>query len=658
MSLSVIQRILLGFGVLLVLLLITAASGFIGIKQIEDRMNVVTGEVADISTSSNALKDELSLANAAVLQYLLSQSPDALDSLSASFETHKNQFSDVSSRLSQQLESQPAMQQELSDITDEVARFFDYTDVAFANHKTMLELQSAIPFDKLDLNDAIAFAFDDLEMLVEDGNTPEIQFAASFMQSQIDNLRLTVYDYLDTSDLNSLQTLRDSMQAIVVTLRDRQSYLKNGSINALLDEIEIGVSDENGVAAKHYENTRLKQASEVLAKQLSDSMASINESVSVLLANAQTMAVDATQEAKKAATLSVYLSGIILAVSVLIAVIVALWVSRSIRLPLNEVMSVLGKISEGDFTQRSKVNSKDEFGELSKWVNNLVSKLQTVMSDIDQSANEVAGSPQSNARRASDATRLVLSQNERTTEVASSMGEMAATVNQVAKSSEVILHQIQLVDQRSSQNRIQMDANIQKIEHLLEQIENSTLVVNQLNEYSQSIGRILEVIQEIAEQTNLLALNAAIEAARAGEQGRGFAVVADEVRTLATRTHTSTEEIQRVIDQLQSGVTKTVSSMETSRTSATASAEEARSVGLSLAELQHSMIEIRDLSTQIATAAEEQSAVAQEINQNVMDISRMSDEATQSAEQSEKESAGLSTLSSRQKALLSQFKIV
>jgi len=153
-------------------------------------------------------------------------------------------------------------------------------------------------------------------------------------------------------------------------------------------------------------------------------------------------------------------------------------------------------------------------------------------------------------------------------------------------------------------------------------------------------------------------LNAAIEAARAGEQGRGFAVVADEVRTLATRTHTSTEEIQRVIDQLQSGVTKTGSSMETSRTSATASAEEARSVGLSLAELQHSMIEIRDLSTQIATAAEEQSAVAQEINQNVMDISRMSDEATQSAEQSEKESAGLSTLSSRQKALLSQFKIV
>lgn len=658
MALSVIQRILFGFGVLLVLILISAASGFVGIKQIEDRMNVVTGEVADISTSSNALKDELSLANAAVLQYLLSQSPDALGSLLARFQSHKNQFSELSSQLSVQLENHPSMQQELSEITDEVGRFFDYTDVAFANHKTMLELQSAIPFEKLDLNDAIAFAFDDLGLLVDDGGTPEIQFAASYMQSHIDSLRVTVYDYFDINELKSLKLTQDSMRSIMVSLRDRQSYLNNRSIAGLLDEIEIGILEEDGVVAKHNENIRLKQASEVLANELSDSMSSINQSVVVLLSDAQIMAVSARQEAKDAATLSVYISGIILAISLLIALIVALWVSRSIRLPLNEVMSVLGKISEGDFTQRSKVTSKDEFGELSKWVNNLVTKLQSVMSDIDQSANEVAGSAQSNARRASDAKRLVLSQNERTTEVASSMGEMAATVNQVAKSSEVILHQIQLVDQRSSQNRIQMDANIQKIEHLLEQIEDSTLVVNQLNEYSQSIGRILEVIQEIAEQTNLLALNAAIEAARAGEQGRGFAVVADEVRTLATRTHTSTEEIQRVIDQLQSGVTKTVSSMEVSRTSATASAEEARSVGLSLTEMQHSMIEIRDLSTQIATAAEEQSAVAQEINQNVMDISRMSDQATQSAEQSEKDSEGLSTLSSRQKALLSQFKIV
>ena len=275
-------------------------------------------------------------------------------------------------------------------------------------------------------------------------------------------------------------------------------------------------------------------------------------------------------------------------------------------------MQVLGKISDGDFTQRSAVKTKDEFGELSAWVNSLVAKLQSVMTEIDQASNEVAESADNNVRLASESKRLMVTQNGRTTEVASSMSEMVATVDQVAKSSEVILHQIQSVDQRANQNRAQMDASIDKMESLLEQIEASTTVVNQLDEHSKSIDRILDVIQEIAEQTNLLALNAAIEAARAGEQGRGFAVVADEVRTLATRTHSSTEEIQQVIIQLQQGVTKTVSSMETSRQSANASVEEVRSVGVSLAELQSSMAEIRDLSTQIATAAEEQSAVAQE----------------------------------------------
>ena len=658
MSLSVIQRILFGFGILLLLLLMIAASGFVGINKIEDRLNVVTGKVADISSTSNALKEDVSLANAAVLQYLLSKTPDSLEDLSARFLKHKQEFSEVSEQLSAQLQDLPVMNQALESINVEVAKFFGYTDVAFSNHKTMLQLQAVVPDEKLDLKDAINFAAEDLGILVTDGDTSEIQFAASYMHSQIESLQVSINDYFDVRSLDKMQELREGMASIISSLKDKQSYLNDDNINDLVSEIEISVISDDGVVAKFYENARLVQESEVLAKQLSDSMELVNASVQQLLSEATLMGASAKTEATNAASLSTLIIEVVLVISIVIAVLVTLWVSRSIRLPLKEVMTVLGEISDGDFTQRSKVKTKDEFGELSAWVNGLVAKLQKVMSEIDQTSNEVAESAGSNVRLASDSKRLMGAQNERTTEVASSMSEMVSTVDQVAKSSEIILHQIQSVDQRANQNREQMDTNIHKIEHLLDQIEESTSVVNELDEHSKSIDRILEVIQGIAEQTNLLALNAAIEAARAGEQGRGFAVVADEVRTLATRTHSSTEEIQHVIAQLQQGVTKTVASMEDSRKSATSSVEEARTVGLSLVELQSSMAEIRDLSMQIATAAEEQSAVAQEIKQNVLEISEMSEQAALGSDQSEKDSEGLSKLASHQKQLLSQFKIV
>lgn len=658
MSLSVIQRILFGFSILLLLLLMIAASGFVGINKIEDRLNVVTGKVANISSTSNALKEDVSLANAAVLQYLLSKTPDSLEDLSARFQKYKQEFIDVSEQLSAQLQGLPEMSQALESINAEVERFYGYTDVAFSNHKRMLGLQAVVPDEKLDLKDTIAFATEDLGMLVTDGDTSEIQFAASYMHSQIESLQVSVNDYFDVRSLDKMQELRDAMASIISSLKDKQSYLNDDNINGLVSEIETSVMSGDGVVAKFYENARLVQESEVLAKQLSDSMEVVNTSVQQLLSKAASMGLNAKTEATDAAKLSTLIIEVVLVVSIVIAVLVALWVSRSIRLPLKEVMTVLGKISDGDFTQRSKVKTKDEFGELSAWVNGLVAKLQEVMSEIDQASNEVAESAGSNVRLAGDSKRLMSAQNERTSEVASSMSEMVSTVDQVAKSSEVILHQIQSVDQRAHQNREQMDTNIHKIEHLLEQIEESTTVVNELDEHSKSIDRILEVIQSIAEQTNLLALNAAIEAARAGEQGRGFAVVADEVRILATRTHSSTEEIQHVIAQLQQGVTKTVASMEDSRKSATSSVEEARTVGLSLVELQSSMAEIRDLSMQIATAAEEQSAVAQEIKQNVLEISEMSEQAALGSDQSEKDSEGLSKLASHQKHLLSQFKIV
>ncbi|MEP2619191.1 MAG: methyl-accepting chemotaxis protein [Marinomonas sp.] len=657
MSLSVIQRILCGFSVLLLLLFLIAASGFWGVSKIESRLDIVTGKVSDITSTSHALKDDLSLANSAVLQYLLSKSPDSLEGLSKRFQTQKSEYINVSTALESQLESFDAMRSALNNINNEANRFFTYTDIAFSNYKKMLDTQLLVKEEKGYLKSSLLFTLEDLGFMQEDADF-EIRSSASFLQNSIQNIETSVVNYFESQDLQDMQSLRDSMSSTFEALKDKQTTLNSENIDSLIEELEFAILSDDGVVAKHYESVSLEQESEALAKNLSASMDKINTEVEHLLSETELMGESAKSEASAAASLSILIIGIVLIISIAIAILVTLWVSRSIKNPLKEVMTVLGKISDGDFTQRSQVNTQDEFGELSRWVNELVSKLQSVMKDIDQSSSQVADSATNNVRLASDSKQLMSAQNQRTTEVASSMNEMTSTVEQVAKNSETILHQIQSVDQGATESRAQMDANIQKNEQLLARIEESTIVVNQLDEYSKDIGKILDVIEQIAEQTNLLALNAAIEAARAGEQGRGFAVVADEVRTLATRTQSSTEEIQQVITQLQEGVTKTVSSMHESHTSANDSVEEARLVGTGLTELQRNMTEIRDLSTQIATAAEEQSAVAQEIRQNIQDISEMSEQAATGSDQSEKDSEGLSKLATHQKHLLSQFKIV
>lgn len=658
MSLSVIQRILLGFGVLLLLLLVIAASGFTGIKQIEDNLDDITGNVAKITAQSNELGHDLSLANATVLQYLLSKSPASLVGLKKSFEQHKKAIDGLSTELQQEVNSHPEMADLLANMQVQLQAFYKNTQVAFANHEHMLNLRNQIPDKKFDLKDDLSYTIDDLKAIAEDSDSQAAKFAASYVRIRLESLQVSIGDYFDSSNLKDMKSIMDSMAKAFTGLDDKLSYLDNPDIKDSIELLTTEIEKKDSVINNYYDYIRLNQEAEVIAKQLSTSMEKVDSLTNSLLSSTASMRDQAKMAAKESASVSTVMMGVVLLISILIAVAITVWVSRSIRNPLNEVMAVLGKISEGDFTQRSKVKTKDEFGDLSRWVNDLVIKLQQVMLEIDNASNDVAESAQNNVRLAGDTKVLMRAQNEQTSSVATAMTEMAATVQEVAKNSEITLSQIQHVDQRANDSREQMSRNIEEVELLASQLEQSTGVVNQLDEYSQNIGRILEVIQEIAEQTNLLALNAAIEAARAGEHGRGFAVVADEVRTLATRTHSSTEEIQNVINQLQHSVKKTVSSMEESRNGAYSSVENTRAVGVSINELQADMTEIRDLSTQIATAAEQQSLVAQDISKSIHEISEMSDQATHGAEQSEQDSSRLSELAMHQKQLLTQFKTV
>ncbi|MGV8842447.1 MAG: methyl-accepting chemotaxis protein [Pseudomonas sp.] len=241
--------------------------------------------------------------------------------------------------------------------------------------------------------------------------------------------------------------------------------------------------------------------------------------------------------------------------------------------------------------------------------------------------------------------------------VASAMNEMSATVQEVARHASQTATASSGADEESRAGVKVATEALDGIEVLISDIENAAKVILQVQSDSASIGMVLDVIKGIAEQTNLLALNAAIEAARAGEQGRGFAVVADEVRTLASRTQKSTEEIQSMIQQLQGGARNAVQAMETAQKRAHAGSECVAKAAQSLSVIANEVGTINDMNTQIATASEEQSAVAEEINRNITTISLIADTTSTDAKQNSQISEDLVRLAGELNRLVGQFKL-
>lgn len=264
----------------------------------------------------------------------------------------------------------------------------------------------------------------------------------------------------------------------------------------------------------------------------------------------------------------------------------------------------------------------------------------------------------SSMKQAANATSDGLArQTTETEQVATAINEMSATVQEVARNTDTAANLATEADGYSTEGSNVVMQTVSAINALASEVENTSAVIQQVESDSENIGQVLQVIREIAEQTNLLALNAAIEAARAGEQGRGFAVVADEVRSLAGRTQQSTEEIKVIIEKLQSGAREAVEAMRSGREQTAVSVEQASRAGTALESITQSVTSINDMNTQIASAAEEQSAVAEEINRSTSAIMQVVEDNVGNAHQVENNSQELMQIAQKLEGLVGQFKV-
>jgi len=342
-------------------------------------------------------------------------------------------------------------------------------------------------------------------------------------------------------------------------------------------------------------------------------------------------------------------------VGLIAMVVIGFLLVRTVVGPMQRVVDLATNMAGGEMRQRIEASSSDETGQMLQAIKLLQARLATIFGRFGESAIELAAAAEQLSSNSEHATQGMQRQQAETDQVATAMNEMTATVQEVARNTTNAAKAAHDADDEAESGREVVAKTRRAIDGLAAEVEKTAQVVDRLHEDSQSISTIMEVISGIAEQTNLLALNAAIEAARAGEQGRGFAVVADEVRTLAQRTQDATGEIRGMIEHLRSGIGDAVSVMEKGRAQAEVAVQEAGNTEHSLGLITQAVATINDMNSQIATAAEQQSTVAESMSRNLSTINMASEHSSAAAQQTAEFGVELVSLAAAQRRIVGQF---